>query len=376
MVDGAVRRRDEPGTGEWDVVVGARFIAAVAAPAHDRVLTALAEAAAIDDLELESLVSRIPMGAGGVEHLGLVWWPPGDGPLTAIVRGGAVIDLASPGGARRLDSRGIRPWHLAEFAAVTRLRIAGPESPLEAVRQAGLRGTAVSGGRAAFRASAVEWSWRDVPPGTGGGTVSDDTALIRRPSRSSASHPGPTVGLPTKPLGIVDDDTVRYARGDGADADTVLTAAVRSRLATADGRERTPAPDDTPGSTRDRGAAAVDSIGAPRYRVVGGPGGDVAVPVLIGRNPTSPRIGGEAVSLVRVASPAGVVSATHLELRMEGSRLVAADLRSTNGTVVRSASGRRRLRSGESVVVVPGTSLELGGDTIVEILPALGSLDA
>ena len=55
---------------------------------------------------------------------------------------------------------------------------------------------------------------------------------------------------------------------------------------------------------------------------------------------------------------------------------MATDLRSTNGTVVRSASGVRRLRPGESVVVTPGTTLELGGDTIVEILPALGSVEA
>ena len=48
---------------------------------------------------------------------------------------------------------------------------------------------------------------------------------------------------------------------------------------------------------------------------------------------------------------------------------MATDLRSTNGTIV------RRLRfashaSGESIVVAPGTSLDLGDDTIVEILPA------
>ena len=82
------------------------------------------------------------------------------------------------------------------------------------------------------------------------------------------------------------------------------------------------------------------------------------------------------MSLVRADSPTGVVSSTHLELRAEGRRLVATDLRSTNGTVVRSASGVRRLRPGESVVVTPGTALELGGETVVEILPAVGDVDA
>ncbi|GAA2040042.1 hypothetical protein GCM10009819_26730 [Agromyces tropicus] len=379
MVDGALRRRDEPGAPQWDVVVGARFIAAVAAPAHDRVLTALAEAAADPGIGLEDLVARIPMGDGGVEHLALAWWPSSGDPITAVVRGDAVIDLASPGGARRLDSRGITPWHLAEFTAVTRLRIAGPGGPLEAVRQAGLRGTPVPADRASFRAAAVEWAWRETQGGSGSEAADPDrdTVLTARPSRTTERRP-PVTRVPTMPLDVVGDDadTVRYVRGDGADADTVLTSAARARLAEKLGRDR---PADAAGPAPRRGGRAATTEGAvaaPRFRIVGGADGDVSVPVFIGRSPSAPRIAGERVSLVRVDSPTGVVSATHLELRMEGSRLVAVDLRSTNGTEVRSASGRRRLRAGESVVVSPGTTLQLGGDTIVEILPALGSLDA
>ncbi|MRX42781.1 FHA domain-containing protein [Agromyces kandeliae] len=372
MVDGAVRRREEPGSPEWDVVVGSRFIAAVAAPAPDRVLTRLAECAGLDPLELEELVAGIPMGAGGVEHFALVWWPESGDPITAIVRGDAVIDLASPGGARRLDSRGITPWHLAEFTAVTRLRIAGAASPLDEVRQAGLRGTPVPAGRASFRASAVEWSWRDAParPGSRAGDPDVDTRLAR-PSRATRERRGPMSGVPTAPMQVVDDDTVRFVRGNAADADTVLTSTARAQLADrreADGQADAPAAD----------ARVPAERGQPtlRYRVVGGEVGEVSVPVLIGRSPSAPRMSAGEVALVRVHSPAGVVSATHLELRMEGGRLVAADLRSTNGTVVRTSAGQRRLRSGESLVVTPGTSLQLGGDTIVEILPALGSVDA
>ncbi|WP_353815501.1 FHA domain-containing protein [Agromyces sp. SYSU T00266] len=371
MVDGAVRRRNEPGSPEWDVVVGSRFIAAVAAPAADRVLTGLAESAGLGSLELEELVARIPMGPGGVEHFAIVWWPASGDPITAIVRGDAVIDLASPGGARRLDSREITPWHLAEFTAVTRLRIAGADSALDEVRQAGLRGTAVPADRAAFRASAVEWSWREVPvrPDSRAGDPDADTR-IARPSRADRDRRGPTSGVPTAPMQVVDDDTVRFARGNAADADTVLTSAARARLV----EQRT-------GDVRADAAASVAPAverGQPtlRYRVDGGEVGEVSNPVLIGRSPSAPRMTTGEVVLVRVHSPAGVVSATHLELRMEGGRLVAADLRSTNGTVVQTPAGRRRLRSGESLVVTPGTSLQLGGDTIVEILPALGGVDA
>ena len=56
----------------------------------------------------------------------------------------------------------------------------------------------------------------------------------------------------------------------------------------------------------------------------------------------------------------------------EGARLVASDLRSTNGTTVIGPRAPRRLRAGESIVVVPGMSLDLGDDTIVEILPPPG----
>jgi pSer/pThr/pTyr-binding forkhead associated (FHA) protein len=160
-------------------------------------------------------------------------------------------------------------------------------------------------------------------------------------------------------------------RGNAADADTVLTRAARAELAAGrDGDEHA----GTGASVADSGTRIPPST--PRYRIAGGETGDVSIPVLIGRSPSAPRMATERIALVRVDSPGGVVSATHLELRMEGGRLIAADLRSTNGTVVRTAAGTRRLRSGESLVVSPGTSLQLGGDTIVEILPALGSVDA
>jgi hypothetical protein len=50
--------------------------------------------------------------------------------------------------------------------------------------------------------------------------------------------------------------------------------------------------------------------------------------------------------------------------------VVVTDLRSTNGTVV-TMPGRPALtlRQGESVVVVPGTVVDIGDGNIVEILP-------
>jgi hypothetical protein len=175
---------------------------------------------------------------------------------------------------------------------------------------------------------------------------------------------------------------VEHADSD-PDADTVLSPARAGATATV----RAPRPDlvieDDTVSARDRGDAETDAgdtlelpVPATAFRVVGGEAAVIDCPVIIGRSPKPPRMPQGEVALVRVDSPAEVVSATHLELRRQGIRVVATDLRSTNGTVVRSAAGERRLRPGESVVVAPGTTLQLGGDTIVEILSDLGGIEA
>jgi hypothetical protein len=373
MVDGAVRSRLDAGAPQWDVVVGARFIAALAAPAPDRVTSAIADLAADDGVEVEDLVARIPMGAGGIEDLALVWWPLGGDPLTALVRGSAVVDLASPGGSRRLDARGITPWHLAEFSAVTRLRIAAAGSPLDAVRHAAVTGEAVPARRASFRAAAVEWAWRELPERADPYALDADTVLARRPPIDAAAEPDTVRSMrhapPTAPMPILDDaDTVRSAPRSGS---TSTVRVPRPELAIEDDTVAARDPDDDgSGDTQEL------PVPATAFRIVGGPAAVIDRPVIIGRSPSAPRMTQGAVELVRVDSPAEVVSATHLELRREGTRVVATDLRSTNGTVVTSAAGVRRLRPGESVVVAAGTTLQLGGDTIVEILPDLGSIDA
>ena len=94
-------------------------------------------------------------------------------------------------------------------------------------------------------------------------------------------------------------------------------------------------------------------------------------PVRIGRRPSVPRIlTGATPRLVRVVSPQREVSATHLELRQTGSTVVVTDLRSTNGTVVHvPGSVPRKLLQGESVVVSPGTLVDIGDENILQILP-------
>lgn len=92
-------------------------------------------------------------------------------------------------------------------------------------------------------------------------------------------------------------------------------------------------------------------------------------PAYLGRKPSAPRItSGSRPRLVRVPSPLGEVSSTHLELRQVGAMVVATDLGSTNGTQVRlPGSAPVRLRQGESIVVTPGSLIEIGDGNVIEI---------
>ncbi|MFF2275049.1 FHA domain-containing protein [Agromyces sp. NPDC058126] len=322
MLLGSVTSLATAGAPAWDSIVGERFIAILAAPADPRVLDALAEAAGDPRPSLERLVALIPapLDDPGVSFA-LVWWGGGDaGSVTAVARGDAVVDLDSPGGSRRFDARGIRPWHLAEFHEVSGLRLTAAVAPLAPLGG----GAVVAHARASLRASAIEWRRTDE---------AQDERLAREADTAHARHPATEV-------------------------DTVLTAGVASSAGPPSGPSAVVALDDRAGSI-------------PSVRIAGGAPFTPAGQVFVGRRPAAPRIAaseGPVPQLVRVDSPGRVVSSTHLELRVEGERLVASDLRSTNGTTVVGPNGTRRLRAGESIVVVPGMRLDLGDDTIIEIL--------
>lgn len=310
MVSGEMRVARGAGEPGWLIVVGDRSLVALpaGAPGTAAASAARATADALADPtaqpeELEALIARIPLGADGLDAFALVWWPPGAGRLTAVVRGAASVELTTFDGSRRLDSLGIHPWHLAEFRDVVAIRIGAAGAGAGGMTSVDVSESVIS---RILRVSGLEW---------------------RAPGHGFDADPG---------------DDPRRERGDG------MT--------------------DDPGDDTHEDAAG-SAREAAHFRMPGGESREVAGVVLIGRRPAPPRIEREAVDLVRVAATASAVSATHLELRREGSRLVATDLRSTNGTVVRTATGSRRMRAGESIVVAPGAVLELGGDTIVEILP-------
>jgi hypothetical protein len=110
----------------------------------------------------------------------------------------------------------------------------------------------------------------------------------------------------------------------------------------------------------------------PHYRIrIGDAIEDLSHPIVIGRHPAPPRIStGPPPRLLTVSSRSGQVSSSHIEIRQEGSTIVVTDLHSTNGTVViiPGAPGRL-LRSGESLVIVPGSVVELASEVVIEALP-------
>lgn len=102
-----------------------------------------------------------------------------------------------------------------------------------------------------------------------------------------------------------------------------------------------------------------------------GPPIPLDVPCTVGRRPSLPRVpSSPPPTLLTVPSPLKEVSASHIELRQLGSTVVVTDLRSTNGSVVLiPGSIPRKLRQGESIVVSPGTLVDIGDDNVLHILP-------
>ncbi|CAN5410113.1 hypothetical protein BH10ACT6_BH10ACT6_02800 [soil metagenome] len=94
-------------------------------------------------------------------------------------------------------------------------------------------------------------------------------------------------------------------------------------------------------------------------------------PVYLGRRPSVPRIHpGGVPLLVTFDSPQREVSSTHLGLTTVGGAIVATDLKSTNGSIVRiPGAAPHTLLGGESAVLTPGTVIELGDGNSIELLP-------
>lgn len=106
------------------------------------------------------------------------------------------------------------------------------------------------------------------------------------------------------------------------------------------------------------------------FRVNGGRVHDLETTHYFGRNPRQPKIPlPDPARLVTLVSPAKLVSATHLEIKVIGGVVVATDLRSTNGScVLEPGSSWRHLRGGEPEVLEIGSHIDLGDGNVIEIV--------
>ncbi|CAI9386893.1 FHA domain-containing protein [Microbacterium sp. T2.11-28] len=90
---------------------------------------------------------------------------------------------------------------------------------------------------------------------------------------------------------------------------------------------------------------------------------ELDLPVVFGRSPRPAAHPG--ARLVSLPSPRREISGAHLEVRLDGDALVARDLDSTNGTIVREPDGSMQLlRHGASARLTRGASLDLGDGNI------------
>ncbi|MGO4535440.1 FHA domain-containing protein [Leifsonia sp. 2MCAF36] len=392
MTGGFIRYAPTAGPSRWLLVAGRRFVAAVESTVTDEIVDQLFWLAESDLATIESVVGAFPLaGPDSVRSFAVAEVadpnPDGEVTVTAVVRGSAAIDVFSVGGSRRFSAGGVQPWVLAEFRAVTVLVLQGDDAatgPVARLAHGSLpMGVGVADG------DLLTWSLTPIERGARaaeqeqgpaaeerplGGPAAEET-IIRDRSRSSslfghgAATPADSDDVPPavhpaahELAGAVD---LEEPPASGADAVVPAPPSGRDTPSASSGPFTMPFDDGFP-PTQPLVLPPRPAAFAARL-----PSGDTMAldaPLLIGRRPALLRVeAGIAPRLVTVSSPTQEVSSTHARIEQEGDAVVVTDLRSTNGTVVTGPGGSRRLRPGESVVVLAGARVEIGDGNIIEI---------
>ncbi|TFB57298.1 FHA domain-containing protein [Cryobacterium sp. Sr3] len=343
----------------WIFVVGRGFIAALPAGTPSGITLTLAALVTAPHVEAEELVALLPLGGEhAVEHFAvIIQRAPTDEdgiPVSVVLRGEVAVDVYSVGGSRRFSDASIRPWLLADFRAVTGLTVGSTGRPVASSR-------ALDSGRpfglGSVFANTLFWSLAEH-------SQSEAAQADAAQADAAQADAALTDDSPADDATIVRSGSA----GRAADADTVLARPAGADTLISDVR----APGQ-PGPAAGARARAAEARFA--FRLPNGEEIPLDLPCRLGRRPRAPRISATApVRLIEVASPTSAVSGTHVEIRQEGGSVVVTDLGSTNGTVVAPPRGRRqRLHSGQSLAVLPGTTVHLGDGNIIEILPAAGN---
>ncbi|WP_316289450.1 FHA domain-containing protein [Clavibacter michiganensis] len=291
--------------------------------------------------------------------------------LQVVLRGDAVVDADVDGDAdaRRVDARRAQPFYLATLDRVRAYRAGRADAEAGATASGGL--PLIAG---AVAADAVHWRLGAARPGDAAGAHAD-----RRGRSPSARHAAPPVDPGSVDPGLVATVLDGPADpGEHAGGPDAREAEAEARAGSAG--VPTVAMPAAPAAAEDADADAARVIHAFRILRDGVPHVDAVVPdripldapAIVGRRPRPPRVvRGVAPRLVAVPSPRGEISGTHLGLRQDAGVIVVTDLDSTNGTVVLAPGAEHlALRPGESLVVVPGTRIDIGDGVVLEILSA------
>ncbi|MFT2692468.1 FHA domain-containing protein [Clavibacter zhangzhiyongii] len=368
------------GAGPAGVVVAVPH-AAVLLPAgvRPRIVEDVWRAVQDPAVPAESIVAVLPLrGPDEVASFAVVVHEPGDAGggvrLQVVLRGDAVLDVAVAGEPepRRLDARDALPFYLATVERVIAYRAARAASDASTAAPDGLplRAGAAAG-------DAVAWE-----PGAGSATAAAPALVAtvldpppagrpEAPASAPAAPSGRRRGAHAHPDSVTDAEPPR--RAAAADAAAGPDAAARARSAGVPTVAIATAPEaDCPRVVHAIRILREDATGGASPVDAGTERIPLDVPVLVGRRPRPPRIvRGAPPRLVAVPSPLGEISGTHLSVRQEAGAIVVTDLDSTNGTVVLAPGAERlALRPGESLVVVPGTRVDVGDGVVLEILSA------
>lgn len=445
---------DVGGSLNWLFFAAGNILGAVDPRTPLNTVTRLWRLASAPDASVESVVAAVP--TRGPEAVGSFAIAVVGTRVTIVVRGAGSVDVHTAGGQRRVDSRNMQPWYLAEFDSFAGLTLGSVE------RSIGVD-TGPSGSDLPLLSGIVRAPWLAWTPTEIGSERQSDIAESRptapppgpfRGSRRPAT--GPTAVLPTAPSAPITGSIpvqelavapgvrgsaittpipvipvaavpVTATRASAVPAASAAAASAPDPAAAASSAAPEPATEPATAPATDGGGTAVvadtgaghgleesdpgrgdtmvivgnrhraagspltswnpgrmdqdprfapgqTDFSAPRYygfRIGDGQAFRLDTPVYIGRKPSTPRIvTGTLPRLIRVPSPSMEVSSTHLEIRQEGNSVVLTDMRSTNGTYVsQPGANHLKLRQGESMVVAPGTIIDIGDGNVIEILP-------
>jgi hypothetical protein len=349
----------------WIYIVGERLLVALRTPSEPAVVERLWSLVSSPSTTFDDALRVIPNTSGGKPASFVALERAGGkrGTLKLLVHGDAVVDAHTDGVWTRITS-GDAPWHRDELSGV------------EAVAAGGLTGepgAPVSGvsfplGSGVIVANRIDWA------------ADQGTELPAQTDAAEQHAQAATSGLPPPSSPVPPAQS--HFRPSPADTHTVIRPA-RQRVR----------PGDDPAMRHDGQTVLRRDIAPPihdetvlreaplvpddpktllyGFRINGGQAYPLDAVHYFGRNPRQPRIPlPDPSRLVPVVSGSKSVSATHLEIKQIGDSIVATDLKSTNGTSVIPPNGHwRRLRQGESVVVAPGTFIDIGDGNVIEILP-------